>query len=154
MDCPDPCPFCSGRPIKRGQRLAGAEIGAGAGGIGACLPPAGPREAYLQCSGCMIERIDAKGDAKVMPRGTRVDSPAAFQVRCCCGRGMTARRPSARHATAIARRAACRRSIFPTPVDGGEPIACLPHGGELTLGSPVRWGGNTPRRALWRLGRA
>lgn len=101
-------------------------------------PPAGPREAYLQCSGCMIERIDAKGDAKVMPRGTRVEPPAAFQVRCYCGRGMAARRPPARHATAIARRAARRRSIPSAAVDGDDLTACFLQGGVRMFGSLVR----------------
>ena len=76
------CPFCGGRPVKKRPWLAGAQIGASAGGLGASLLLASPREAYLKCHGCMIKYIDTRRDARTLLRGLHVERRATFQVRC------------------------------------------------------------------------
>ena len=156
LDCPDPSPFGCHRPAEKGKLLAGTETGAATGGIVASLWPAGPRKAHKGRCGRMVEYTGTRRGAKARLPGPRVERLAAFQVRCCCGRGMAARRPPARHATAIASRAACCRSILSAAVDGDDLTAYFLPGGVSMFGSLARkeGPGNTLRCALWRPGRA
>ena len=137
MARPSTCPFCGGRPVERGPWLAGTEMGASAGGIGASLRLPGRRESYLKCYGCMIEYVDTGRDVKTLLPGLQVERRAALQIRCHYGRGMTASWLLARHCTAVVRRVSGLRSILSVSVDGDELIACFSRGGVRTFGSLV-----------------
>ena len=138
MARPDPCPFCGGRPVKKRPWLAGARVGANAGGIGGSFRLADSREAYLKCYGCMIEYVAAERDVKTILRGLRVERAADFQIRCYYGEGLTAADLLTRHRTAIVRRASRRRSVLSVSADRGELIICFLYNGVRTFGSFVK----------------
>ena len=135
---PDPCPFCGGRPVKRGPWLAGARISAKGGGIGGSLRSPGPCDTYLKCNGCMIEYVSAERDIETILRGLRVEHEVAFQMRCYYGEAMTVEKLLAGCRTAIVRRANRRRSVLSVSVDGSELIVCFLHEGVRTFGSFVK----------------
>ena len=138
---PAHCPFCGGRPAKRGPALDGVKIGFRAAGVEASIDAKGSGETYYRCNGCMIEYADAERDIETILRGLRVEREVAYQIRAYYGDGPTATDLLTRHRTAIVRRAHRRRSVLSVSVDGGELIACFLYNGVRTFGTLAKTDG-------------
>ena len=154
---PAHCPFCGGRPAKRGTALDGVKIGFRAAGVEASIDAKGSGETYYRCNGCMIEYADAERDIETILRGLRVEHEVAYQIRAYYGDGPTATDLLTRHRTAIVRRAHRRRSVLSVSVDGGELIACFLYNGVRTFGTLARVDGGpggTSHYVFRGLGRA